>query len=251
MDGLVYLAFFATLFTYNIHRLVKLKRLPVKDWGSISQWANFNTFFILMLVIIGGGGALNSLFHLTSRALISLLPVALFTILYELSYLPNLPIKKITIPAQYKSLLIAFVVSILTVVTAGLQRNFSPLSTILWLTFFQRFLFIFVLTLGFDMRDTEQDAANNMMTIPLKYGVQKTMRIALVLTLINIGISLLHYLFIHFDLEILIALSVTNVMAYFILKKSYPRRSDYYYPSALDGMMLLQYLLVAIANLFH
>jgi hypothetical protein len=56
IDGLAMLVFFATLFLYNFHRLMGVRRIRPEDHGIITGWASKHRFSLFMLAIIGAGG---------------------------------------------------------------------------------------------------------------------------------------------------------------------------------------------------
>src|SRR5580765_5493867 len=56
IDGLAFLVFFATLFLYNFHRLMGVRRINPDDYGIITGWSAKHRFTLFMLALIGLGG---------------------------------------------------------------------------------------------------------------------------------------------------------------------------------------------------
>src|SRR4029079_1998100 len=113
------------------------------------------------------------------------------------------------------------------------------------LIFVRRFIFIFVLCLMFDIRDVEVDRKENIRTIPVTVGTRRAYQICYILLGIFILISLLQFMrlqnFIQLNAMILSATATILMIGY-----SKKNNSDFVYLACIDGMMLLQALLVMI-----
>ncbi|MBC7391190.1 MAG: UbiA family prenyltransferase, partial [Opitutaceae bacterium] len=101
---------------------------------------------------------------------------------------------------------------------------------------FERFLFIFAITIPFDIRDLDHDQANNLKTIPRVMGVQN----ALILS----GFVLFVYLVISFQNYgsgyVLLSRLIVSSIVLLLLPLAQKDRSGYFYTGLLDGTMVLQ-----------
>ena len=205
------------------------------------KWLLAHRKFLLGVVLVSGLAAL--LLFLKLFALIPLafiLPVFLISILYSL---PFLRVKSRRIPLRdvpfLKVFLIAGVWSLLTVLLplliAGedLGENYNQ-SLLL-----RRFLFIFALTLLFDIRDVQKDTLAGTVTFPGRFGI--------VFTRILSGTFLLLFMALVLISEtglIIAGLEFSALVAGVVIFYTDESRSDYYFAILADGMMLLQFLAV-------
>ena len=112
------------------------------------------------------------------------------------------------------------------------------------LLFFSRFLFIYALTLPFDIRDIKTDAENNLKTLPVKFGLTTTKIIA--------TISLLAFCFLIFyrvqsqpELShVAMAFYISAVISAIVVLVSQPGNKLFFYDVLVEGMSVLQAVLV-------
>jgi 4-hydroxybenzoate polyprenyltransferase len=106
--------------------------------------------------------------------------------------------------------------------------------------------FIFVLALCFDARDIEFDKRDNLKTIPILYGIPGTELLYKITCALFLLLTIIHYFILSHYWGIGIAMMASIIITYFVVAKTYPRKSDYYYMFIVDGMMILQFLLTFI-----
>ena len=160
---------FSTVLSYNYIRLNELKEERM-SW--YRKWFEKNKLFFWILNIIVAFGLLISsvLISLKGYALLVILPFFILTFLYvkppffksELKSLRSLPF--------FKILNIAFCWAGVTVLFPMVQE-FGVADKLVWIAFFERFLFVIALTIPFDIRDVQIDS-HSMQTIPQVIGVQ-------------------------------------------------------------------------------
>lgn len=112
----------------------------------------------------------------------------------------------------------------------------------------KRFLFIGALTVPFDIRDLFHDRQSGLKTVPVVFGEKNAYLfcqlllagyIVLLFTFKNNGLSSEFW-----------ALTITAVLAGWLIFKSSIEKDEYYYFFFIDGILILQYLLlVAFAAL--
>jgi 4-hydroxybenzoate polyprenyltransferase len=108
----------------------------------------------------------------------------------------------------------------------------------------KRFLFIGALTIPFDIRDLFQDKQSGLKTIPVMYGEKAAYLFCQVLLA---GYIVLLFLFRNngFNNDFF-ALTITAVLAGWLIFKSDWEKNEYYYFFCVDGVLILQYLLLMI-----
>lgn len=237
--ALLGLVFFSTLVIYALHRLVSLskvdKSLEVERFNVIGTYKRHIQIYA-GLGILGGGICFFLLNRPTQYALV--IP-ALLSLGYVIPFMGN---KKLRLRDVHfiKIFLIAIVWSYVTVLLPFLEYEITigiqELGVLL-----ERILFIFVITLPFDLRDWEIDKKNQVRTIPATIGVNNTLRLAAVILIIW---ALL--VFQLYTLPIALGLLVSGISTGILVYYSPKQEHDYYFTALMDGTMILQYGLVVV-----
>ena len=112
----------------------------------------------------------------------------------------------------------------------------------------KRFLFIGALTMPFDIRDLFHDYQLGLKTIPVIYGEKKAYLFCQILLA---GYIVLLFLFRNngFNNDFF-ALTITAVLAGWLIFRSTIEKDDYYYFFWVDGVLILQYLMLLLFNSF-
>ena len=116
------------------------------------------------------------------------------------------------------------------------------------LIFLRRFIFIFVLCLMFDIRDTEIDSKENIRTLPAIIGTKRSYVTAYILLAVFVLLSVFQYTRIP-DLVQLNAMLVSAVVTAVMILYTKRNSSDFVFLACIDGMMLLQAVLVIIGSI--
>lgn len=238
LSGIV---FFATLFVYNADSLVPYKFNQDVPLSPRMKWVKANK---LELTFIAVASALctvylywGAIFELNFWFLLHLMVVAG---LYSVPVVPEgehyIPLRDIPL---LKVFLIAYVWSAITVQLPLMEVDHDLFSSDSLILFFRRFLFLFSLTLVFDIRDVHKDKLTQTVTFPTKWGVSNTKKLALV-------ILLLYAILVPADTatHMRIALGTAGIGAALVVWYAHEYRSQYYFMVLADGMMLVQFLLV-------
>lgn len=244
------LLFSSTLALYNFSILLSKPANPEKSPFKRVRW-----FFLHYRLMIS----------ITIIAVLSLVPLALFlstTSLFLLLFLGvlsiayNLPLFSINekrfglrnIPG-IKLFLIALVWSMSCVLLPVLELESHPSiavstrDTILLLA--KRFLFIAALAVPFDIRDLFQDRTNELKTIPVMLGEKKAYLFCLLLLGIYVILLLLFTGLPDLNFT---GLMLTAVLAGWLIFKSDWKKNEYYYFFFLDGILIMQYLILLLCN---
>lgn len=233
------LVFFSTLAIYALHRLVSLskvdKELKVERFNIIGSYKSH----VQIYAAIGVLGAAVAFFWLQLATQVVLLLPALLSIAYVLPFIGR---KKLRLRDVnfVKIFLVALVWAYVTVLLPLIEYGLSLNSTLL-LMCLERALFIFIITLPFDLRDRELDLRNGVLTIPTKIGTKDTLYLAAICLLVWVGlVAFLYANDWRVVLGLLLSGGSTGVLVYY----SPQQKHDYYFTALMDGTMLLQWGLV-------
>ncbi|WP_290792094.1 UbiA family prenyltransferase [Flavihumibacter sp. UBA7668] len=234
--------FGATLLQYNLHYFFK-KAHAFKS--ERQDWSIQNRLTQKILIAAGLLLVILSLFWLEPRHFVVLAVLAILASLYSFPLLPfvNKPLKEFGL---LKIGLLSLEWTLVTVWFPADQQGIDMTSY--WLVFLRRFLFMFVLCLLFDMRDRELDATNGIRTIPVRMGVSKSYRLADIILLIFVLISLIQLIRTS-DFPFFHAMLLSALLTRFVIQLTKKFDNDYIYLAGIDGMMLVQTALVAIGTI--
>lgn len=246
----LFIIFFATLFEYNLHRLITVLTNKEALNSEKHSWVreNLQSFYMLVFFSVTGFGIVALLAK--TEVLITLTPFALITIFYSV---PVFESKKHLFRLReipyLKIFLIAIVWSSTTILLPVVQsgNTFDKVHVTTMLA--ERFFFILAITIPFDIRDKEADQHAGLKTFPLLLNEERAMIISYLSLIAFLLISFLHYQNTkqYFIVE---ALSLSALTTYIFLKSKKIRNMNYYYYGILDGTMLLQGLLVLLFYYF-
>lgn len=169
-ESVLYFIFYATITGYNFVKyfgLVKFHHRSLANWLKVIQV--FSAFCFLLLCYYA--------FQLETKTLLYLFGFAVVTFLYAFPFLP----KHIFLDQQQnlrsisglKIYIIGLVWAGVTVLIPLLDTNYNIFQLDVWLTVLQRFLFVIVLMLPFEIRDLRYDSLK-LATLPQKIGVKQT-----------------------------------------------------------------------------
>ncbi len=144
-----------------------------------------------------------------------------------------------------KIVTLAFLWTLVTVWLPVDETNFSGFS--FQLVFLRRFMFIFILCLLFDIRDTEIDRKENIATLSVKLGIKNSYTLCYLLLIIFILPSIIQFIYLYDSIQ-LMAMLISAAATAIIIEYSKKNNSDVVYLFYIDGMMLLQALLVIFTS---
>ena len=236
------LVFFATLLDYNLHRIIKLK-LTTSDRNKY-QWREENYSLLLAITLIAFLGLAVSMIIANRHVLWLLVPYAFMTMIYSFPFgktgLKNWDIRKIP---GIKNLLISIT---WTAVTCAIPiklsgHEISGLQLILLIT--ERFLFIFSITIPFDIRDTSVDRKAGLKTIPVVLGIRRSIRLTNILLLSFTTISVVQYTF-YRNILMFAVMLISAIVTFTILNSRRLKKHPLYYPIFVDGSIIVHGLLL-------
>jgi len=238
-----YLAFvfFSTLLTYSIHRIVGIKKLNKKFIEDRFKVILIFKTHITVYAVIAFFATLFFLTRLPFSLLIYLIIPAIISGLYTIPLLSNN--KRLRDYDYIKIILIALTWAAVTTIGILESKNISIPLFILLFIYLEKFIYIFGITLPFDIRDESIDKYSNVKTFPAIWGRDKTYLIIKLLHILCFIITTFLYSYIYtFNVLVLIVLGFIYYLSYMAVYISKNKTSDIYYSGLLDSMIILKSL---------
>ena len=107
---------------------------------------------------------------------------------------------------------------------------------------------MFILCLLFDMRDIEIDSNQQINTLAVILGRKKSYFLAYILLIVFIGLSIAQYRYFPHS-GFLTAMLISAAATFVTIEITKKNNSDFVYLAGIDGMMLLQAVLVYLFSL--
>lgn len=235
------LVFFATLFLYNADAILPYKFNQQEVLTAKKLWLLRHRTVLAVVVLVSFCGAA-FLFFLAHQQVNFwfLLHLGLLSGIYSLPLFPGKEKKKpLRDVPLLKVFLIAYVWASVTVVLPALQAGETVWNENILLLFARRFLFIFALTLLFDIRDHTKDKLTGTRTFPGLIGIRNT-------KLLSLGALAVFAALVPFGLNPAqqAGLWFSAAAAAVVVLAAREDRPDYFFAGVVDGMMLLQFLVV-------
>ena len=212
------------------------------------SWISQQKKKLIALAVLSLLGMLYTIFLISIEVTFTLIAAGLVSVLYPLPVIKlkgrwhlvrELPFVKIFLISITWTVATVFIVYI----DQQSQLRVMPIDWVL--IAFQRFIFIFSITLPFDIRDMEYDKERRLQTIPLVLGVANTKRLAIGLQLFAIVLAIVQFyqgtlLLLSDVIGLTMSYILTAVVLYFVRKNSV----ELYFSGLIEGMMILQLLLI-------
>lgn len=239
------LIFGATLLLYNLHYLFKTTAVA----NSVRlTWSLKNKNLHKIFIAFGAALIIFCLVSFPFHRFFTLAILGVIAFLYSFPFLPFTKRKRIKDFGLLKIITLALLWTMVTVWFPLENANFEELS--FQLIFIRRFIFIFIICLLFDIRDIEIDRKENISTLAVKLGAKKAYLLCYFFLMIFIAITIIHYIYFH-DYPQLVSMFISGVATIITIEYSKRKSSDVVYLAFIDGMMLLQALLVIFASQFQ
>lgn len=248
---IAWLLFTSTLLVYNFGLLTARPENPQRSPSERMRWF-FGHHRLMVTVSIISFLSLAVLFFQLSTLLEALLIfLSIISLTYSIPMFTRNGIKSgiRNIPGL-KQFLITLIWTISSVLVPVFEARHTGLTEIsagaTSILFAERFLFFGALTIPFDIRDIAEDKTTNVKTIPVIWGEKNAY---LLCGALLIGYLLLLVLFSNnrFDSNFG-ALTFTALAAGWVIFKTKLKKNEYYYLFFVDGVLILQYLLLLLFN---
>ena len=227
--------FFATLFTYNFQRVVKLKQRTIDLKTDLQEKNKTSTYFIM---IIAGIIIAYHFYYFKTSTQIAIIFSGILSVLYPFG-IRNIPFAKI--------LVIALVWTISTMLLLVLENNiFISQNLILHLS--ARFLFVFAITIPFDIRDLKFDD-KKMKTIPIAFGEVKAKLIGVMALFFAELIAIVQMFYFDMEFHNLIALTCIFFLSSILVVKSSQDKAAMYFSFWVESLSIYFYLFLILSTL--
>jgi 4-hydroxybenzoate polyprenyltransferase len=246
-----WLLFTSTLGIYNFSILLTKPTEPEKSEYKRVRWF-FSHYRLMVTFTIVSLLSLIPLFFLISiesRILMVFLSIISFCYSIPIFSLGGQKFGLRNIPGL-KQFLITLVWTMSTVLLPIMEAQHFHITTVsmrdMTILIAKRFLFIAALTVPFDIRDLFEDRQSGLKTVPVMWGEKNAYLFCQILLA---GYVVLLFLFRNggFTPDFF-ALTITAVLAGWLIFKSKWEKNEYYYFFFIDGVLILQYLMLLLFN---
>jgi 4-hydroxybenzoate polyprenyltransferase len=234
---LLVLIFCATLIIYALHRLVSLTKVQAVKVGTRFWLIASYKGFLRFLIVASSFVCSVCLLFLNYGVQVVLIPATIISIAYVFPFIGQQK-RRLRDYNYLKIFLIALIWSLVTVALPILESQSSFAAQEFGMVS-ERFLFIFIITLPFDIRDLDIDRRNAVQTIPALIGQKATFYLGLSCLIFWVFIVYLLYPFVVF-----LPLLLTAFVTLFFIKYASQQQHDYFFTAGVDGLMLLQFILI-------
>jgi len=237
----IFIGFTATFFTYNIDRLVALDTLA-KSASERHKWIVKFRVPMTVLSVLAFAFLIAALFYLPKNSIFFLCHLGIISIGYSFPTIIR-GAKGLRNVKLLKIFLIMYVWASTTVIFPVIGTGTGILHRDVILLFIERAVFIFAITLPFDIRDYQSDIYGNLLTIPGLIGIRQTRLLAFVCILVFFTINVFHYPV--WD-GILWAKLLSGLNALIVIYFARDGKHEYYFSGLVDGTMIVQFVLVLL-----
>lgn len=241
------LVLFATMLDYNLHRYVKAQ-LNIGQ-SKKNDWAQRHKTYLLLMATASAIGAFTMLWFLPVSAILWLMLAAFLTVIYSFPFshfkMKAFDIRRIP---GLKNLLIAFVWTLVTAyIPTRLAATEGHLIQLIF-TLIERFVFVYALTIPFDLKDIEEDQWQGLRTLPIVLGMTNAKRLSLFLVQIYILIGIIQFILLQ-EFDQLMVVAGTGIATLVVLQSKKLSTLELYYPLWVDGTILLYGVLLVVFHL--
>ncbi len=232
--------FFGTLFIYSAHRLYGLYAL------SLPKDSPYGKFAFLLKINAGVAAIAGALcwFQLPETARWQALAPCALALAYILPVMPGR--RRLREIAMLKIFLLTACWAWLTVIVPAVAGGMGW-STVVPVMLLERAAFIFAIALGFDLRDRQRDQEAGLATLPVKLGVRGAVLCAAGSLLLTGGIAWLFTSANIYPAAAFYSIGLSGLCVLVLISRSgRSSLSPYYFLFGLDGLMILQFLLIIL-----
>jgi 4-hydroxybenzoate polyprenyltransferase len=233
--------FFGTHFLYAMHRIVGLRKVkPFQKEGRYLVIARFR-HHIIIYAVISAVACSYLIFQLDWKLWNALIIPCIFSLAYVLPFLGKN--RRLRDFHFIKIFLIAVIWSWLTVMlpayTYDVEGHFP-----IWIIFMEKILFVFAITIPFDIRDLQIDDFTKVKTLPSVMGIKRAKWLALILIFFAETLAHFNHGLDIYSTGMYIGLGLSYLSTAILIWYSDKITHDYYFTGLMDGTMIIQFLFV-------
>ena len=233
--NLLFFIFFGSITGYNFVKYAGVAKLHHKSLAKSLKLIQIFSFFCFGFFIYFS-------FQISFETLCVSGFFGLLTLFYALPIFPKH--KNLRSLSRFKIFVIAVVWAGTTVVIPFFNAE-NAVSTNMFIEFFQRLLFVLVITLPFEIRDLKYDDTQ-LQTIPQEFGISKTKKIGFALLLVSVALEFIQ----PWQPKFVIAYLLTSVLASYLLFRSTLNQPKYYASFFVEALPIFWLLLIVIIDFY-
>ncbi len=234
-------AWTSTFCHYNLHYLFRGRHEALSERD---RWSRSHHFWFLPAIVGSAGVSCVCLFRFSTVELLAVALMTFTSLPYSLPLLPRgFRLKQLGV---LKPIILASVWTVMTVWLPSHQADPFLLSLVLG----RRFVFMLILCLAFDLRDQNKDEVQGIRTVPVRWGAGFTYRLIDLMLIFFSVFALLVEWRLNRPL-MLLALWTSALLTKMTIRATTMPKSELYYLGILDGMMIIQALLVALSMILQ
>ena len=233
--------FAATLCLYAIHRIVGIQKVQAFNEKYRYHIIEKYQTHILIYAIVGVGIAAFLFFQLNWINQLLIVVPSLVALGYVLPFFGRQ--RRLRDFHYIKIFLVAFVWAFITVILPLVEGRHYLVPTDA-LLFLERSVFIFAITIPFDIRDLKVDQHIDVKTIPSALGEKRARGFAIRLLFANCVLTTVIWKLGIYSMLAAVGIVVTYLLTSLLINFSTKERHDYFYTGLMDGTMILQFFLV-------
>ena len=226
-----FFVFFATFSTYNFQRIFTEKNYISKRGVYIKK----NKKILIFISLISLFFCLNLFLKFNFLTQLIMCLSAIICFLYPF-YLRRVPYLKI--------FLISLLWSITTVLAVIIEENIV-LNIEVFSHFLSRFLFVFAITIPFDIRDIKKDTST-ILTLPILFGEKKVKIISFLAIFLFLLNTTLQFQLNIINLKTLISLSFLILIMALMIYRSGSSKNEYYFSFWLESLSIVFLLVILV-----
>lgn len=235
-SSLPYFLFAATTFTYNFHRRIGYALSTDSRRSSAIEWMLRHSLLSRSISLIALVLSIYFYRDLPSSSIWVIIPISILSLLYvqrlsEGKVLREVPFLKIFVIS------LVWALAIIALPASIFKIDLVEAS----LLFFAFFLFMIAEIIPFDVRDIEQDQADQIMTIPIALGSSKSKIIAYLLLLFSNFL-----IWISAEVFISLPFSIASIYLGTLIYFQREDKDDYFYSIWVESSLIIPWILQKI-----
>ena len=227
--------FFATLVSYNFIRYYSISKINI----AFANWIKSHKIYLFLLNLFSLIFLIPLTFNLKLESYLLLIPFALATFFYVVPFTSKN--KNLRNTTGLKLFLITISWAGVTVLFPIINNDYLFTKDV-WLVFFQRFIFLFAITIPFDIRDLNFDVPE-IKTLPQIIGLNKSKYLGSILLLIFFISEIFSPSI--FDNSVLITLLIT-ILSLVLLNLSTESKNKYYTSFWVEAIPIFWFLIIVL-----
>ena len=231
----------STLAAYNFMRLFQLVDHQSFSGAPLHNWIAFHWWLIAGLTLFASAGSLYFYLQFSTTSKLLILPLGLLAALYSVR-LPLAGGSRLREIPGVKIFLISILWALVTVTLPAVEAEKFGSTQVALLTL-ERFLFIFAITIPFDIRDLPFDN-QSLQTLPQRYGVQGAKGIALFAILMLDLVLVAQWGLGYYALPQLIGLIAVAELSAVLVFMTNEERDDAYFSVLIESLSIQLFVVV-------